>query len=52
MIRSAFQICSAYQRAGLALLVVCSFAVTECYGVTKEVTKTYPLKADGTFEII
>jgi Putative adhesin len=51
MIRSAFQICSAYQRAGLALLVVCSFAVTECYGVTKEVTKTYPLKADGTFEI-
>jgi hypothetical protein len=51
MIRTARRYCSAYQRAALALLAICSFAVTQCYGVTKEVTKTYPLKADGTFEL-
>ncbi len=49
MIRSAYHICSAYQRAGLALLVVCSFAVTECYGVTKEVTKNIPIEGGWNF---
>jgi hypothetical protein len=30
---------------------VCALAVSVCYGVTKEITKTYPLKADGNFEL-
>ena len=42
---------SAYQQVGLALLLVTSFTAAECRAVTKEVTTTYPLKADGSFDL-
>ncbi len=51
MIRSAYQICSAGQRAVLAILVLGWLTVSVCLAVTKEVTNTYPLKADGTFAL-
>jgi Putative adhesin len=51
MIRSAHANCTSFHRAALALLAVCSLTAALCYGVTKEVTKTYPLKADGTFDL-
>lgn len=42
---------SAYQTVGLALLLVTAFASAECRAVTKEVTTTYPLKSDGSFDL-
>jgi DUF4097 and DUF4098 domain-containing protein YvlB len=51
MIRSATQNYSAYRRAVLALLAVSALSVSISCAVTKEVTRTYPLKSDGTFEI-
>jgi DUF4097 and DUF4098 domain-containing protein YvlB len=43
---------SAFQRALFTLLATSAFAVSLCHGVTtKEFTKTYPLNADGDFEL-
>ena len=43
--RSAFGICA------VVLLSVFSVAAPTCLGVTREFTQTYPLKADGSFEL-
>ncbi len=42
---------SAYQLIGVALLSLAAFPAAECRAVTKEVTTTYPLKSDGSFDL-
>src|SRR5208283_244043 len=42
---------SAYHVVGLALLLALFSAQAESRAVTKEVTTTYPLKADGSFDL-
>lgn len=42
---------SAHHAIGLALLVMGLSATAECRSVSKEVTTTYPLKSDGSFDL-
>jgi hypothetical protein len=44
-VRSAVQLCA------VALIVLFSVAAPLCVGVTREFTQTYPLRADGSFEL-
>lgn len=42
---------STYRQVGLTVLLATLIAAAECCAVTKEVTTTYPLKPDGSFDL-
>jgi putative adhesin len=42
---------SAARRSTLSLFLFLAFLVPQCFGVTREFTRTYPLRPDGSFEL-
>ena len=42
---------SATRGVCMAILLAASLAAPQCFGVTREITKTFPLQADGSFEL-
>jgi len=42
---------SALRRSALSLFLCSAFLAPLCFGVTREFTKTYPLRPDGSFEL-
>ena len=42
---------SALRYSVLILLLCCALIAPACFGVTREFTRTYPLRADGSFEL-
>ncbi|MGB9430930.1 MAG: DUF4097 family beta strand repeat-containing protein [Candidatus Acidiferrum sp.] len=41
----------ALRRAAMGLLLGVAFLAPTCFGITQEITKTYPLHPDGSFEL-
>src|SRR5215831_5210103 len=39
------------RRPALGLWIVCLLSTPVCSGVTREITRTFPLRADGSFEL-
>ena len=42
---------SALRRTAMGLLLGVTFLAPSCFGITQEITKTYPLHPDGSFEL-
>jgi hypothetical protein len=42
---------SATRGVCMAILLAAFLAAPHCFGVTREFTKTFPLQADGSFEL-
>ena len=42
---------STFRRSVLGLIFCLAFLAPQCFGVTREFTRTYPLRADGSFEL-
>jgi len=42
---------SAFRRSVVGLILCLAFLAPQCFGVTREFTRTYPLRPDGSFEL-